>query len=52
MQTKAELGSALGMNRQAMVLGFQTTDEQQVQDMRLDSTARMAVTNLALWQQA
>jgi hypothetical protein len=48
MQTKAELGTAPGMNLQATELDFQTTDEQQALDMKLDSIERTVATNLAL----
>jgi hypothetical protein len=49
---KAELDSAPEMNLQLTVLGFQTTDELQVLNMKPDSTARMAVANLALLRPA
>jgi len=47
-QMKVALGIVQEMNHQAMGLGFQTAFVQPALNMKLDSTRRMAVTNLAL----
>jgi hypothetical protein len=51
-QKKVVLGSAQEMNLPATELDFQTTDELQALNRKLDSKVQMVVANLASWQLA